>query len=60
MWSTILLLLKPLLAPLISFIAGYLLPSPMQKAARRSEEIHNAEQKADATRGYVDDLDNLP
>lgn len=58
--AAILAVLKPFLAPLAAFLAGWLLPSPAQKAARKQSEIHDAETKADDSRGDVTDLDNLP
>lgn len=56
----ILALLKPFLGPLFALLAGWLLPSPLQKAARSQEEIDAAERLAQSSRGNVSDLDNLP
>lgn len=53
-------LLKPLLLPLMTFLAGWLFPSPLQKAKQGQVEVHDAESKATASRGDVSDLDNLP
>ena len=58
--AAILALLKPFLLPLVSLVAGWLLPSPIKKSRDLQEKTHNAESKADETRGFVDDLDKLP
>lgn len=63
MWEgifAIVLILKPILVPLATLIAGWLMPSPFQKAAKGQADTHAAEKKADETRGDVSDLDNLP
>ncbi len=53
-------ILKPFLVPLLTFLAGWLFPSPIKKTATDQAKTHAAEDKADATRGQVDDLDQLP
>lgn len=60
MTAVLWIVLKAIAGPLAAFLVGYFLPSPLQKAARKQEEIHNAENKADSSRGDVSDLDNLP
>lgn len=52
--------LKPVLVPLLTALVGWLVPSPWEVAARGREKTKDAEDRADATRGYVDDLDHLP
>lgn len=56
----IITLLKPIIAPLITFLAGWLFPSPLQKAIDKQGEIHDAERKAQDSHGNVSDLDRLP
>lgn len=56
----ILATLKPILLPLITFLAGWIFPSPIQKAIDQQGKIHDAEGKADSSRGNVSDLDHLP
>ncbi len=63
MWAALgpaLAILKPFLVPLLTFLAGWLFPSPIKKAAKSQEEIANAESKATSSRGDVTDLDSLP
>lgn len=56
----ILALLKPFLAPLLTFLAGWLFPSPIQKAINGQEKVHDAERKATDSGGHVSPLDSLP
>lgn len=56
----ILTTLKPLLAPLVTFLVGVLFPSPIQKTLDRQGKVHEAEKKADESGGNVSDLDSLP
>lgn len=51
---------KALLLPLATAFIGWLLPSPMEQVGRAQEKTHAAEDKADTTRGDMDDLDHLP
>jgi hypothetical protein len=60
-WIVILsALFKPVILPILTLIVGWLIPSPMQKAAQKQAEIHNAETKATNSNGNVSDLDRLP
>lgn len=52
--------LKPILTPLVAFLAGWLFPSPIQKAINDQGKVHDAERKATDSAGNVSDLDNLP
>lgn len=52
--------LKPFLIPFMTFLAGWLFPSPLKKAEQVQGDVHAAEKKADDTGGNVDDLDRLP
>lgn len=56
----ILTALKPILVPLVTFLAGWLFPSPIQSAINTTGKEHDAETKASDSRGNVSDLDNLP
>lgn len=56
----ILAVLKPFLGPLVAFLAGWLFPSPIQKAIGQQGDIHDAERKAQDSHGDVTDLDRLP
>jgi hypothetical protein len=52
--------LKPLLLPLVTFLAGWIFPSPLDKAIKETGKSHDAETKATDSRGQMDDLDKLP
>lgn len=52
-------IVKPFALPLIGLLAGWLMPSPLQKANKNLEKLHAAQDKADAV-GDVSDLDHLP
>lgn len=52
--------LKPILAPFLTFIVGWLFPSPIQKAINDQAKVHDAERKASDGTGATSDLDHLP
>lgn len=56
----ILTALKPILAPLLTFLMGWLFPSPLQKVIGGQEKNHEAERTASDSNGNVSDLDSLP
>lgn len=58
--AAILALLKPLLLPFLTLIAGWLLPSPLQKAKKGQEDVSEDEKKLTDSRGDIGGLDDLP
>lgn len=56
----LLTLLKPILMPLMTFLAGWLMPSPIQKAANDQAKVQDAEKNAQDHPGNVGPLDGLP
>lgn len=52
--------LKPFLAPLLAFLAGWLFPSPLQKAIDQQGMVHDVEKQATDSAGDVGGLDHLP
>lgn len=57
LWAPVLL---PLVSHLVPFLAGWLLPSPIQKAAKEQVDVANDEKKLTDSRGNVGNLDHLP
>lgn len=55
--STFLALL-PILAPILTFLVGWLIPSPAQKAAQAAGKVQDVEKKLDA--GDPSAADKLP
>lgn len=51
---------QAVILPILSALIAWLLPSPLQRANRDMEKNHAAQEKADTSRGYMDDLDRLP
>lgn len=58
--SAIVAALKPFMVPFMTFLAGVLFPSPLQKTISGQDKVHDAEKKADETGGDMSDLDSLP
>lgn len=57
---SLLISLKPVIIPILTALVGWLIPSPFQAAERGQASTHAAEDKADASRGDMGDLDRLP
>jgi len=51
---------KDVLLPLVSALIGWLLPSPIQKAQKESENVHNTEKAVSDGTAPTSDLDRLP
>lgn len=57
-WAAILAaLFKPVILPILTALVGWLIPSPLQRAAKAPVEVADAEKKADA--GDTGALDHL-
>jgi hypothetical protein len=52
--------LKPFLVPALTFLAGWLFPSPVQKAQKGITDVHNTEKAVDEGTAPTSDLDKLP
>lgn len=56
----LLTMLKPFLVPAITFLAGVLFPSPLQKAVKGTEDVHQKEKDVSEGTAPTSDLDRLP
>lgn len=51
---------KAVLIPIVTAIVGWLFPSPLQKAVKSGEDVHNTEGKVTDGSAPTSDLDRLP
>lgn len=57
--AALIVILKPILVPGVAFVAGWLFPSPLQKAKKGSEDVAKGEQQASSGED-TSKLDTLP
>jgi hypothetical protein len=59
-WGPILIaLFKPVILPILTFLVGWIFPSPIQTAMQKQTDLNAAEQKADGPKHDVTDLDKI-
>jgi hypothetical protein len=56
---TLLTALSPILKPALAFLAGWLFPSPIQKAQKGIDDVHEVEKKVSEGSAPTSDLDRV-